>query len=294
MHRFLGSIGFLRCESVKKEKMLLDEVMHYANKKLMISDPNDENSQLAELSLDFGTDFGITVCGTYDAEDHFHIKHYFPYLNANSVTTSEETFFNRHCASEALGGLCEDYHLGVSMIYFIRNGIELLRNVGPKEHSISVPVKISCLASDGTILLPAMKTSEDVKKAAADHRNQSHMIAEAKGGDQEAIEKLTMREIDTMESIGRRIKNEDLFSVVDTSFIPHGIDSELYRILGIILSCEEHVNALTEQIVYVMDIFCNGLAFSLCINKECLLGEPAVGRRIRAVVWLQGEMVFNE
>lgn len=292
MHKFLGSIGFLNCNAVKKEKMLLDEVMHYANKKVMMVDPNDENSQIAELSLAFGNGFGITVCGTYDAEDHFHLDHYYPYLDAYSVTTQEETFFSKHSGSEAFGGLCEDYHLGVSMIFFIRNGIELCRNVGPNESSVTVPVRISCLAIDGKILLPTRKTSEDVKRAAAERFTENRMIAEAKDGNQEAIEKLTMKEIDTMESVGKRIKNEDLFSIVDTSFIPHGIDSEVYKILGIILSVEERANTLTEQLVYVMEIFCNGLAFTLCINKDALLGEPKVGRRIRAVVWLQGKLDF--
>ena len=43
-----------------------------------------------------------------------------------------------------------------------------------------------------------------------------------------------------------------------------------------------------------MMISCNEMMFDLCINKEDLIGEPAIGRRFRGDIWLQGEVAFEE
>jgi len=258
----------------------------------MIASEREENAQFAELSLDFGRGFGVTVCGTYDAEDHFHMDHYFPYLEGRNVTTREESVMCKHSGEDSFGVLCEDYRLGVSLIFYLQNSIEFMRCVDAEENAVTLPVRISCLCNSGKILLPTAKTKNDILKSADESSKQIRMITEAKNGNQDAIEKLAIKELDAMTDINNRIRTEDVFSIVDTSFIPHGIDSEVYKILGIILSVEERVNMLTEEVIYAMEIYCNNMLFDLCINKEDLMGEPQIGRRIRATAWLQGHIDF--
>ena len=49
------------------------------------------------------------------------------------------------------------------------------------------------------------------------------MIAAARQGDAEAIESLTLEDIDTYAAVNQRILKEDLFSIVDTLFMPYGL-----------------------------------------------------------------------
>ncbi len=53
-------------------------------------------------------------------------------------------------------------------------------------------------------------------------RKRSRLIAEARKGDEEAIESLTLEDIDMYTTISRRIQKEDVFSIVETYFMPLG------------------------------------------------------------------------
>ena len=95
-------------------------------------------------------------------------------------------------------------------------------------------------------------------------------------------------------SIAKRVKNEDVLSIVESYFMPCGISCDQYAVMGTILDVETLTNSLTGDKIYRMILDCNDLVFDLCINKEDLLGEPEVGRRFRGNIWLQGLVDFNE
>lgn len=88
--------------------------------------------------------------------------------------------------------------------------------------------------------------------------------------------------------------NEDILSIVDTYFMPYGIESDQYAILGEILTTSLIKNSRTEEDIYVLTINCNDLIFDLCINKKDLMGEPAPGRRFKGNIWMQGHINFEE
>ena len=50
------------------------------------------------------------------------------------------------------------------------------------------------------------------------------MIAKARMGDEEAIEKLTLEDIDMYSMVSQRLLQEDVFSIVDTFFMPYGME----------------------------------------------------------------------
>ena len=62
--------------------------------------------------------------------------------------------------------------------------------------------------------------------------------------------------------------------------------------MGDILSVEEVYNQLTGEQLYQIQIECNDVLIDLCMNAEDLLGEPAVGRRFRGNIWLQGHLDY--
>jgi hypothetical protein len=37
-----------------------------------------------------------------------------------------------------------------------------------------------------------------------------------------------------------------------------------------------------------MKIECNDIFFDVCINEKDLMGQPAIGRRFKGNVWMQG------
>ena len=103
---------------------------------------------------------------------------------------------------------------------------------------------------------------------------------------------LTLEDIDTYSMISRRIVHEDLFTIVDTYFMPYGMECDKYSILGEILEVEMRKNEVTEEEICVMKLSCNELVFDVCINQKDLLGEPMPGRRFKGTIWLQGKINF--
>ena len=43
-----------------------------------------------------------------------------------------------------------------------------------------------------------------------------------------------------------------------------------------------------------MTLNCNDMIFDMCINQDDLYGEPAVGRRFKGIIWMQGYINFPE
>lgn len=120
------------------------------------------------------------------------------------------------------------------------------------------------------------------------------MIAAARDGDEDALENLTLEDMDLYAMLSRRISHEDILSIVNSYFMPHGIESDQYAILGEIVDFALLQNHLTEENVYCLDIVCNDIPLSVCINEKDLLGEPNVGRRFKGNIWLQGSIRYED
>ena len=114
----------------------------------------------------------------------------------------------------------------------------------------------------------------------------------ARNGDEEAIESLTLKDMDTYSTIAQKIHQDDVFTLVDTYFMPYGVECDQYSVLGEITSVEEVTNSLTQESIYKMTLVCNDIEMQLCVNKADVFGEPAVGRRYKGNVWLQGKINF--
>ena len=117
-------------------------------------------------------------------------------------------------------------------------------------------------------------------------------MAAARKGDEDAIETLTLEDMDMYTAISRRIHKEDVFSLVDTYFMPYGVECDHYSVLGEIVEMEMTTNQITGEKIYILKICSNELTFDLSINIIDLYGEPQVGRRFKGVVWLQGSINF--
>ncbi len=114
------------------------------------------------------------------------------------------------------------------------------------------------------------------------------MLDAARNGDTDAMEQLTYDEMNTYTSISSRVIKEDVLSIIDTSFMPCGVECDHYMVIGNIYAVEKLQNIYSKEIVYNLLIEANGLMINVGINEADLQGEPKVGRRFRGEIWLQG------
>ena len=154
------------------------------------------------------------------------------------------------------------------------------------------PVTVSGLASEGKILFPVQKDKEAVKVERELAKNRTNLIEAARNGDEEAMESLTMEDMDTYSMISQRIVTDDILTIVDSYFMPYGIECDQYNVLGEILDIMKFKNILTGEEICQMTIESNDMQFDVCINSKDLLGEPAVGRRFKGTIWLQGKLHY--
>ena len=155
-------------------------------------------------------------------------------------------------------------------------------------------MNLSGLSVSGSIMIPLNKNEQQVQKVKKAEINRNQLIVAARRGDEDAIESLTLEDMDTYTTISRKILKEDIFSLVDTYFMPYGIECDQYSVLGEILDFKLISNTITKEEIYVMTINCNDLIFDVCINKNDLVGEPALKRRFKGVVWMQGHINFPD
>ena len=289
MHSFLRSIGFSKIKTKKDFDVILNQVMDRYDEKILAE---SESGQLfAQISKNYGCDMGISVCGEYDENDEFQMEYYFPYFKGTGITTQEKIMIDRHAGTESYAGACDDVRIGVTIIFYLQNGGEYKQQIGREYRMPDMqPVTLTGLAKEGKILLPVQKDKEQVRIEQEATRTRNQLMLEARSGDEEAIENLTMEDIDTYSMISKRIQTEDVFSIVDSYFMPYGIECDQYNVMGEIMDCSSFRNTYTGEEVFQMTLSCNDMQFDVCINVKYMLGEPAIGRRFKGIIWLQGQL----
>ena len=288
VHSFLRAIGFGSVKNRSDEEKLINLVIENASEK-QIFRVSDERA-FVELYMEVAEETGVVVRGEQDERGNFHVSHYVPIHRGAAITSEEALFVNKRVDTDAYTGMCDDYRLGVSLIFYIQNVVDLLKHPILKKDRRKYPMYLSALATEGKILLPVEKTQKEEEEVKLDLKNRSALIAEAKQGNQEAMQSLTFDDIDQYALVSRRIRNEDIYSIVETSFIPYGSESDNYSILGYITKVEQRKNSYTKEEFYLLSIECNEMNFEVCIHKDDLLGEPLPGRRFRGIVWMQGKV----
>ena len=151
---------------------------------------------------------------------------------------------------------------------------------------------LSALSVSGTVMLPIKKDKEQLQRVKQESATRSSLMAAARKGDEDAIETLTLEDMDMYTAISKRIHKEDVFSLVDTYFMPYGVECDHYSVLGEIMEMNLVTNKVTGEKIYILKICTNELTFDLSINIIDLYGEPQVGRRFKGVIWLQGNINF--
>lgn len=292
MHKFLRAIGFSKLNKDQLE-LLFEQILKAPTVRKIATD--SEGNEFAEISKEFGEFFGISLRGIYREDDTFEIEYYYPYLCGKSISTREPAEVEKHAEKESYAGICDEVRIGVTLIFYLQNVVDYLAVRKNKGYiNLADGVILGALSTEGKILLPVNKAENKVHSQKEKGTERTNLIAAAREGDEDAIENLTLEDIDTYSLLSRRIMHEDVLSIVDSYFMPHGIECDQYAILGKITDFSLLQNHVTEENVYCLDILCNDMNFSVCINEKDLLGEPEIGRRFKGTIWMQGSIRYRD
>lgn len=286
IHTFLRSIGFGDLTKNADLYLILESILNRPDEQNIVKD--EYGNEFACFSKSFGTDIGITVCGNFINDKEFRMEYYYPYLHGSQITTCETIEIERHAAREAFAGICDELKLGVTLIFYIENIADILHARKNAVHNTTTRpdnAVLAGLSTGGKILLPVMKTSKQLANKEKSSEKRLSLMKQARDGNKSAMENLTMNDMDLYSSLSRRIMKEDVLSIVESSFIPYGIESDQYVVIGEILNFYESENSLTNEKLWILNLNCNNLVFDICINQNDLLGEPQVGRRFKGRIW---------
>ena len=291
MHQYLKAIGFDNINTRYDLKGLMNDVETGFTHQTIVSYRPGED--FCELRREYGQCIGVSICGELDSDDNFYPEYYFPYFEGSGISTYADIAIERKIEKEQYVGMCEDSKIGISLIFTLQNGIEYMRErQAGFTAGVTTSVTLSGLALSGMILLPVVKDEQKLKSEQAASDNRKMLLNAARNGDQSAIETLTLDDIDIYSQVSRRLANEDVFSIVDTYFMPYGVECDLYSIMGEILAVRHRTNSATGVELYQMKLNVNEMQFDVCVPAEEVMGEPEIGRRFKGTIWLQGYINF--
>lgn len=291
MHKFMRTVGFSEYQKKSDMEQLLKKLAAEAVKSGQVTEK--EGSMFCELRAEVAPGMGVALAGELDEQGQFCQEYYFPYVSSPGVSSKAECSIQRHAEKETYAGLLDEYRVGISLIFYMENSMSYRMRRENQESLQTESVSLTGLSVQGKILLPVQKTARQMENSRQASRKRSSLIEAAKNGDEEAIETLTIEDIDLYSMVSRRIAREDIYSIIDTCFMPCGVECDQYSIIGEIKGIEIMENRLTGEQIYRLALECNDMDLHVAINQKDLLGEPMPGRRFKGQVWMQGTVDFK-
>lgn len=324
MHKYLRAIGFSKFDrdsDIDLEKFFNENI----KKDFLVSSYASKNGRkYGQYEIEVCPHIGISVVAEIDALDNFKgINFYFPYAIGSDYTTIQECTIEKHSDKESFAGVIDDYRLDIALIFYLTN-CNNYNNIFLREDINSLKVErifLSALSTNGKIILPVEKDgtkkadigfapTKDIMKFIKNEHEIGEILPDV--GDEpddnidENIDDNPMDDMlfDPEEEIpifqrflpgsaeDRIHNNEDLFSIVETSLVPFGVECDKYNIVAEILSVDKRTNKFTNETLIDMRVETMGIQFNLIINEMDLQGEPEPGRRFRGTIWLLGEVEF--
>ena len=307
MNLYIRTLGFDNMTSGAEEKFIKTGIKESIKEGFVI---RHEKLDRGVIILRLSNSTGLYVYGRYE-KNVFKYEYYFPFVVGKTLSDNEEMTIERHLDKESYAVICDELKTGVTLIFYLQNVMDYLDylysgkdfnandfNPDRKNEIGKVPIRnkkvaLTGLSLGGIIMLPVRK-ERNSKKSRQDEIARKNLIQAAKNGDEDAIESLTIEDIDTYNELSNRVMKEDIFTIVDSTFMPCGVECDQYSVIGEILELREEENIYTGEKIYIMVLECNSLIITTAVNKEHLLGEPAVGRRFKGQIWLQGNVRFND
>ena len=293
MHKYLRAVGFSESMNALDRLNLIDDIKTKSSYHMQAAILDHPEEMLTEYKMDLAGGCGLNMAGTFEDENDFLAGQVEPYLVPETVTTMEEVFVEERIDNRSFAGICDDMRIGTTLIFRLLNAIDYLRFSAYEELPFpGTAVCLSALSVEGTILLPLEKSPYDQQliQQRADRRRK--LMEAARDGDEQAMQTITMEDMDTYGDLLCKIQESDILTLVDSFFMPTGAECDVYYIMGEVLACRQVRNPYTLDKIHVLTVFCSGIEFPIAINDKDLYGHPEPGRRFKGVIWLQGIIRF--
>lgn len=290
MNDFYDAVGFSNIKNRKQLDDILKVVIDEYDVKFNRNTGDDVIKQ--ERIKYFGDNIGIRVCGEIYDNGEFRGEYAYPFIKGSVLSMNRDVEVETRKDTDARVGISEDSRFGATLIYQFQEAYdETLKRVVDKNSFSNAKVYLTGLSNAGMIILPIANKGE-VENNILKNKRRNELREEAIEGDEEALKTLALADYDAINMVGRRIQNEDVLSIVSTTFLPFGVESDHYMMIGEIEEFEYINNILTEEEICIMKVICNNMQMTIGVNRNDLIGEPQVGRRFKGLIWLQGAILL--
>lgn len=290
MHKFLPAIGFSKLNKEALNNLIQEIILRPDYQESAI---DFEGNQFVELRYMVADNVGLVLRGIYNDNDEFILDYYYPTYLGESISSNNEVDVIKQTDKECYHVMVDEVRLGVNLIFHLQNMGEYLRRNTANSKGVKRNIRLAALSLEGKVILPLYDNEKSRIKEKMNNKKRIDLVEQAREGNEEALESLTMDEIDLYQRITRRVSREDILSVVTSFFMPYGIENDKYEIMGDILDVKTVVNHLTMEELYLLVVESNDVVLEVCINKNNLYGEPTIGRRFKGTIWLQGTVDFS-
>lgn len=271
---------------------LIDDIKKKASYHEQVQGLYEEDGFLTEYRLDLAGGCGLSLAGTFEEEADFAAGQVEPFLLPEAVSSLEESYVEERIDNRSFAGICDDLRVGTLLIFRLLNPVDFLRYGSLDDLPPGTPVSLSALSVEGTVVLPLEKTPYDRLVMDGRVERRRKLMEAALDGDEQAMQEITVEDMDTYSDLLEKIEENDILTLVDSFFMPTGAESDVYYVLGEILSCRQARNPYTLDRIHVLSLRCCGLEFPVAVNDKDLYGHPEPGRRFKGVIWLQGTIQF--
>lgn len=286
MHKYMRAIGFSNKLTKREEEALFALVLKNPDK--VSTWTKKDGIAMTEVEKDISYNVGICLRGEGVLGEDFVPEYFFPYIKGNTDKGFAEISVERHAEKESYAAVCDDVIIQLNVIFYVQNAFEYLaENSKPHYERMFPIVKFAGLCVDGKILFPvsdALKVNHNYL-----HRVKTEHYMHSKAGEPD-LETMAMENINEYQKLSKRVYEEDVYSIVDHTFIPYGVECDNYMIIGDIKNVAASENYITKEKIWILSVQCRTFMIEICINQKDLLGEPAVGRRFKGEIWLQGDV----
>ena len=286
MHNYLRAVGF----GMGFVKAVIRKIIKKAVEEYKRDNNRDTFGKIIEIFVQMNNSMGIAIHGEFINEEEFEVEYVYPYIKPKVYNYYSDIAIEKSISQYSFIGSCDSKTNGISIIFYMQNDLDYVNHRFPSE--ISAEVGFSALCLDGKIILPVKEYEQYKEKYNQDMADKSKLIESARKGDEAAMENLTLDEMTLYNKISKRIQTEDEYSIVESSFMPYGMECQRYAIIGKIIDMEMVQNRITGEKCYNLTVECNHITINVGINESDLQGQPEIGRRFKGIVWLQGNIKF--
>ncbi|MCD8118241.1 MAG: DUF3881 family protein [Lachnospiraceae bacterium] len=291
MNKFIRAIGFSKYETRKQYSELVQKAKQEAKK--VVSMPIGNKEYATEYMWDIAEKTGIIVHTTVAGADEY-FEYMVPYFRGSIRQCEAPVSVDHRVDEDSWLAACDDDETGINFVFRVTNYVdcsnffERLNSERMKNFPFSV--YLSALSTEAKVILPIERNQNSHAKRESERKRRQRMQEAANTGDMETYEMLSFRQLDELTSAYNRTEKEDILSIVDSNFMPEGLECDRYAIMGDIVGIRKTENPLTKEMFYQLDVEFFDKRIEVCINEADLFGEPQIGRRLKGSIWLQGHI----